>query len=95
MFIYEPALLLEGDPGSIIMATLSALVGVVSLSGGLQGYLLAKASLPERLILTAGGLCLIYPGVVTDLTGLGALALVIVVQSARRRSLRNDSAQAG
>lgn len=95
MFIYEPALLLEGNPGSIIMATLSALVGVVSLSGGLQGYLLAKASLPERLILTAGGLCLIYPGVVTDLTGLGALALVIAVQSARRRSLRNDSAQAG
>ena len=90
MFIYEPALLLAGELGDIITASISALVGVVALSGGLQGYLLTQASLPERLILTAGGLCLIYPGMLTDLSGLGALALVLALQAARRRSERKS-----
>ena len=85
MFIYEPALLLAGNLSDIILASISALVGVVALSGGLQGYLLTRASLPERLILTAGGLCLIYPGMMTDLSGLGALVLVLAIQASRRR----------
>ena len=34
----------------------------------------------ERVLAVAGGLLLIYPGIVTDLIGLGLAAVVIVVQ---------------
>jgi UPF0716 family protein affecting phage T7 exclusion len=34
----------------------------------------------ERIISAVGGLCLIYPGIVTDTIGLALVALIIVLQ---------------
>ena len=37
-------------------------------------------SWPQRLVSLAGGLLLIYPGLVTDSIGLGLVALVVAAQ---------------
>jgi UPF0716 family protein affecting phage T7 exclusion len=34
----------------------------------------------ERILSAAGGLLLIYPGIVTDAIGLGLFAIVVVIQ---------------
>lgn len=86
MFVYNPQLLLQGVHFfEVVILVFSALVGIVALSGGTMGYLLEEDKIPERIILLAGGLCMIYPGLVTDLIGLGSLALVIVMQLMRRK----------
>jgi TRAP-type uncharacterized transport system fused permease subunit len=48
----------------------------MALGAAVQGWLLKKAGWIERLILLIGALCLIKPGWVTDLIGLGLLIIV-------------------
>ena len=78
MWVYEPALLMQGDAGRIVLACLSGVVGIVALAGALQGYLFgSNARWWQRVLLGIGALCLIKPGWVTDLIGVGVLSLVV------------------
>ena len=83
-FVYEPALLLKGSPADIILAVISASLGLIALAAGLQGYLLRSAGLWQRAVLVAAGLMLIIPGMVSDLLGLGGFALILLSQKIRR-----------
>ncbi|MGE0722936.1 MAG: TRAP transporter permease [Alphaproteobacteria bacterium] len=78
MWVYEPALLMQGESWRIVLACASGLVGILALAGALQGYLFgAEARWWQRLMLGIGALCLIKPGWATDLAGIGLLALVL------------------
>ena len=87
MFVFEPALLMEGSWTEIGIAAASAIVGAISLAGGLQNWLVCRCYIWERLILVLGGLMLLYPGVLTDMAGLGCLALVFLLQKIRTRKI--------
>ncbi|MCW5633238.1 MAG: TRAP transporter permease [Rubrivivax sp.] len=89
MFVYEPALLTIGGQWlTTLHATVSAIVGVILLAGGLFGYLVRPANMLERALLVGAALLLIKPGWITDLAGLGIAGLVIVLQlsTARREA---------
>ena len=86
MFVYQPALLGIGATGEILWAACTALVGVIGLAAGMQGWLLCAASPLERLIFIGGGLTLIYPGLMTDFIGFGLLGLALAIQLAKKRS---------
>lgn len=77
MFAFNPVLLLQGEVLNIIISTTTAFLGIILLSGGLSGYFLKHANIPERVILLASALCLIHPSYVFDYIGLGGTALVI------------------
>ena len=62
----------------VIEIVFTSLVGMFGLSMALEGFFRTELNLPLRLLAAAGGLCLIYPGLVTDLLGMGAVAVVIV-----------------
>jgi TRAP transporter 4TM/12TM fusion protein len=85
MFVYSPALLMEGTLLEILHATLAAGVGVFCLAAGLQGWLLRAAIWPERALLLAASVTLIEIGIYTDLAGLGLLATALVSQVLRGR----------
>lgn len=86
MFVLNPELLLiHGVTGSLILALLTALVGMVALSSSLIGFLAAPMKPLERLILGAGGLMMINPGVLTDIAGVAIFAAVLFLQLRRRR----------
>ena len=80
MFVYEPALLMIGDPWVSARAFVTASIGCISLAAGLHGYLLGPASLWQRGLLVAAAIALIDPAVVTDLAGLVLLGVVALVQ---------------
>ena len=88
MFVYEPALLLIGDPWVSARAFVTAFVGCISLAAGLHGYFLGPASRWQRVLLVAAALGLIDPTPITDAIGLGLLGLVAVVQWRERRVSR-------
>jgi len=79
-FVYQPTLLLQGGIGEVLEAVITSLAGVIAFAASLQGYLLKEANIPQRLLLGAGGLLLIYPGWVTDLIGAGMVAAVALPQ---------------
>jgi TRAP transporter 4TM/12TM fusion protein len=78
MFVYAPALLMMGSAAEVLLAAATALVGVTSLAIGLQGWLVARATLLERVLFGAAALLLIVPGLYTDLAGLGVMALGVI-----------------
>jgi TRAP transporter 4TM/12TM fusion protein len=80
MFIYEPSLMLIGDWVDSLTSSASAVVGVMCLAAGLQGYLLREARWWERVILVVAALLLIKPGYISDAIGLVLLALVVASQ---------------
>ena len=85
MFVYEPSLLWQGSLLSSATATVTAVIGVIGLSGALQNWLLRTCTLPERLLLLIGGLSLFYPGLITDLIGFACMGFAITCQHMRNR----------
>jgi TRAP transporter 4TM/12TM fusion protein len=76
MFVYGPAMLLQGTPWEIAMAVVTGLLGTLALAAAAQGWLLRRLSPPERLVMLVSALALIKPGWITDLIGLALLALI-------------------
>ena len=96
MFVLDPAglgLLLmgsvdrlgEADWFSIAHVGTAAVIGILALSGGFQGWLIDRTTRLERLALITGGLMLVYPGALSDLIGVGLVVAVIAIQWLRRR----------
>jgi TRAP-type uncharacterized transport system fused permease subunit len=86
MFVYQPGLLMIGDWPTIVLSFVTASVGIALFAGGLHGYLLSATSYWQRALLVAGGICLVFPGIWTDLAGGGLAAIVIVTQLVERRA---------
>jgi TRAP transporter 4TM/12TM fusion protein len=69
-FVLDPGLIMQGEPAHIAQLFVSAMVGVVFLSTGLQGYLYGVGDLtklgplqwPLRFALVIGALALAMPG---------------------------------
>jgi TRAP-type uncharacterized transport system fused permease subunit len=90
MFVLSPdgvGLLLKLPPGGtwldVAWITLTAVIGIVALAGGVQGWFLRKALLLERLMLVAAGLMLVYPLPIFDVFGIGLMIAVIAAQKLR------------
>ena len=80
-FAYDPALLMLGaSVPAIAWRTVSATLGIVMLGAGLIGQLRRPTRPWERVALLAGALLLIFPGVVSDLLGIGCFAVVWIAQ---------------
>jgi len=86
MFVYEPALLMEGDVTLILTSVISATIGVIALAGGLFGYFVGVCALWHRAFLLAGAMLLIKPGLLTDAIGGALLAAVLIAQLLQRKS---------
>ena len=81
VFALNPAMLfIDTTVGEVILIVLTSLIGIFGVSAGLEGHIFRHASWWERLLSTAGGILLIYPGLTTDLLGLGLVGLVVVIQ---------------
>jgi TRAP transporter 4TM/12TM fusion protein len=80
MFVFEPSLMLIGDWFESLTSSASAVVGVMCLAAGLQGYLFREARWWERTVLVAAALLLIKPGYISDAIGLVLLAGVVLSQ---------------
>lgn len=84
MFVYEPALLMIGEWPRIVSSAITATAGALMLAAGLHGFLLARATRLERLMLLVAAFTLIKPGWITDLIGLTLALIVIALQWPRR-----------
>jgi len=81
IFALSPEMLfIDTTPFEVVQISLTALLGMFAVSASLQGYLLKLMPWHERILSAVGGLLLIYPGLKTDLIGVGIIALIIAFQ---------------
>ena len=89
MFVLSPVILMvDATIGNVLLATVTAIIGMVALSSALIGYLVDNCRAYERIILIAGGLMMIKPGMLTDIAGFVLFALVLVSQWQRKKAQR-------
>ncbi len=81
VFAMSPSMLLIDTVWyDVALITITSLVGVTGIAAALTGYLIKPMNMAERVIAIAGGLMLIYPGIVTDVLGVALFAIVITLQ---------------
>lgn len=69
----------------IFIAFSTAVVGIVALAGGLQGWFVVKNKPIETVLLVISGVALAYPSNWADLVGLVAFAAVLFTQVVRNK----------
>jgi len=86
IFVLSPSMLMiNATPLDVLHIMVTAVIGMIGVGGAVAAYLITRTLWFERIVLFAGGLMLIYPGMFTDLAGAGALALVYISQRIRLR----------
>ncbi len=68
-----------------LLAAITAAIGTVMLSGGLEGWFIIRQHWIERVLFIASALLLLYPSTMTDILGLGLSAALIAVQICRNK----------
>ncbi|MCQ2385094.1 MAG: TRAP transporter fused permease subunit [Clostridia bacterium] len=76
IFAYNPQMLLEGTNGwfDVVLLFITSLMGLFSVAAALNGHWFRKIPVAFRILLVAGGLCMMIPGWLTDLIGFAVLA---------------------
>ena len=86
IFALNPAMLLiDTGVGEVILIAITSIIGIFGISSALEGYLLRNMPWYQRILSAAGGLLLIYPGIVTDLIGLALVGVVVLLQIISRQ----------
>lgn len=93
-FLGNPILLIGADASysaaMTLWASLTASIGTVALVAGLEGWLVGKANVAQRILLIATAPLFLYPGVLTDGIGFAVLALVIVWQHRAKKTVKSS-----
>ncbi len=83
-FLNNPLLLYGSAEGVSLISTLTAFatacIGVISLSAGLEGWLVTKCNLPTRALLIIIGFLSIDPNMITDVLGIVMLIALVLYQ---------------
>ncbi len=81
IFVMNPALIMIDTTAlEVVRITITSLVGMFGISGGMTGWVYGYANPLERVILIIGGLLLINPSVITDIAGIGIIAAILFYQ---------------
>jgi len=80
MCVYSTALMLMGPWPEVLLAAVTASIGVICLAAGLHSYFIRPTKWWERIMLLIAAGSLIKPGLYTDLLGLGLIGLTIASQ---------------
>ena len=86
IFALNPAMLfIDTSAGEVILICITSIIGIFGVSSALEGFLLHHMKWYERILSVAGGLLLIYPGIVTDSIGFALVAIVVIIQILTRK----------
>ena len=93
IFAMNPSMLLM-DQGVLaaVQVIITSCLGIFGIAAALEGYIVTHAPWWQRILLAAGGLCLIDPKLTTDLVGVAVIAVVIVLQIVLRKPSRSAAA---
>lgn len=103
MFVYNPNMLMIDVANlavdakqfavpawhTIAMVTFTSVIGVMSLSAGVEGYLKTHMNAWQRVVMILGAFCLIVPEITTDIIGLIVVSVMVMMnfQIAKKQNM--------
>jgi TRAP-type uncharacterized transport system fused permease subunit len=88
IFVYNPAMLLIGTtPFTLAQNLITACCGMFGVGAAMIGYCLAPMRWWERIGFGVAGLMLIDPGTLTDIIGIAILAVGLIYQWHKSKSV--------
>jgi len=93
MFAYNQALLFQGSITDILLSTVTAMLGVIALAAGVQGFYLSRLGTPERILFVVTAVALIKPGLMSDVIGIVVLGGIYLLQ--RRKNFQKKDKEIG
>lgn len=94
-FVFQPALLAQGDIASIPLPLLTAITGAVFLGVGLTGYFTFRLGVISRVPIVVGAGLMLVPQWQTDLIGIGLIAVTLLANLLVRPLLSQRKASPG
>ncbi|MCP4624538.1 MAG: TRAP transporter permease [bacterium] len=91
VFVYNAALLMEGNAAFILFSFCTAFVGTIALSAAMEGFLLTFLSPFSRISLLAGSVLLLISHIPTDIAGVVLLAIGITLNYRSSRKIRRSN----
>jgi TRAP transporter 4TM/12TM fusion protein len=89
IYFFNPQLLLINvTPLGLPMIIGTAILGMFAFSAGIQGFFIIRAKIWERMSFFVIAILLIWPGLWTDMVGLGGMSLIYLLQRGRRSRLQ-------
>ena len=90
IFAMNPAMLfIDTTAFEVVQIVISSLVGLFGVASALNGFLYRPVNWLFRILLVAGGLCMMVPGTLTDVIGLAIIVAVILYQRVSTKRLKN------
>lgn len=84
VFVYRPALLLFGSPVEIIWALAASAALVACLASALEGWMLKRLNILQRIVMFGAGVALIPPNPWVNAGAIALAGLVLLWQAKRR-----------
>ncbi|MBI2773625.1 MAG: TRAP transporter fused permease subunit [Chloroflexi bacterium] len=88
-------LLRDTTVGEAAVATVTAAIGITAITTGVGGWLVRRATVPERILLVASGLLLLQPAALGDIGGFALFGAAVVLQLATRARPTSPLPRAG
>ena len=86
IFVYNPVMLMiDATPLGLVHVVVTAVIGMAGVSAAMIGFFITRCSWWERVLMLVGGLMLIDPGTVTDLSGAAVLGVISLYQMRKGR----------
>lgn len=92
IFAFSPDMLIIGSDApwyNVVLLVVTAIIGCFAVSAGMEGYMLTNMPWWQRILALAGGLCVIIPGLTTDIPGIVILAVLLAIQLATKKKNAN------
>ncbi len=88
VFCMAPELLFLVDVSiwSTIMIIATSFIGIFGLSAALEGFIVMRMNVVQRVLIGAGGLMLIVPSTVTDIVGVALIGVIVIWQFIERKA---------
>lgn len=83
IFVYNPALLLEGSAVEIIYTILTCTIGLIILGCGIVGFFYNEVNHFQRMVLLLAGLLIIFPVFLVNILGIMVTSLLFLYQYKR------------
>jgi len=78
IFVYQPALIMEGSLMEIISILFITFCGIFSLAIGAQGYFMGNISVPVRILFIVSSILIIWPNSIMMLIGLSLFIILML-----------------
>ena len=92
IFCMNPQMLFIGTTAfDVVLIAVTSVAGLFGVASALNGYLYRPINPLFRILLAAGGLCMMIPGAITDVVGVVAVAGIILIQRATAKKAQIEA----